>query len=380
MRPPTCRAALALLLCIPALVLCWAICDASRLITELDTISYAHATKLALAFGLKILACAACFAVVGELWLSCAPRKKTRCTNCRKHGTELACVTCNWPQWKRLPARHRVVSIFAAVSVLYRWQIMGAVFPLLLAAAATLVLQVNGRERSERDASLSEARKASEAMYRYRGALLTIETTCGKGPPAECWNAFNDFRESYHRVSWELPSVLGYFHEKVCSEADQSKGTKTMCRFMRINGDERLIDRLNAQYRAYVNRVAMCWPGHGEVSCGRDRRRHAEVLYENGRIVGCAIAEAIYHMSYFGARRDLAPFKSCTDPTWRVYESPCPSLTCSEYAEPLRWHAWPHDDRPPSSYASECADDRAHAGSDQPRWCEGSDIGMLAPL
>lgn len=291
----------------------------------------------------------------------------TGCEYCGGATARVVCKDCKLVQWKRLSGVGNVL-FWSAFMVSYRWQINAAVFSFALVSAISLggraneIANRNGekgieQERATREAKLTTTLRVAEAGAAFRGALLMIEATCPNPRSAECASHFSAFRDSYYRYSLQAPAVI-YEFIKLCAElaarprypsADTvGQSRKLMCGLVARmktestrqnpkvsngeNKNESLIDELNKNFRRYINLVATC--AVADAGCTRKRRELALVLYENGRIAQCAVAEVAYEAMFYGIPKPFTTYTRCEDPHWLTQ---APAL----HEGDLDWLGWP---------------------------------------
>jgi hypothetical protein len=279
-----------------------------------------------------------------------ATAEKERCAYCAGDTAKIVCKDCRLVQWSRLEAMGPRMLLAGFIAV-HRWQAMAAAISFVLAGAIALGGRANERDRSRREARLTAARRVSEAGSAFRSALLMMEATCDEPRSPGCAKSFDALRDNYFRYSWEAPSVI-WDLRRICGRADHSgePSRAAICALARTCNYEKLIDRLNGDFRAYVNELATC--RCAAAPCVDARRRLADVLYENGRNAQCAIAEVAYDVTFFGDDKPFSTYYGCEHAVWRDAAGGAGACPAGEAVEPrLHWREWPST--PPTCAAAE---------------------------
>lgn len=270
------------------------------------------------------------------------------------------CNDCKLVQWKKLKGTGAFL-FWAGLLVSNRWQISAATLSFVLVSSISLCVHANDttnrnaekvieQERTEREARLNNALKAAEAGSAFRGALLMIEATCSSPRSADCAGYLTTLRENYYRYSLQAPALVYEFSKLCDSSAHQASDARahdtpepanagavrasrtSMCALVKGMTHGSMIDELNKDFRRYMNLVASC--SADDVACTLKRRERALVLYENGRMAQCALAEVSYEAMFYGKPKPFITYQRCAEPAWL---SEAPKVQEGE----LNWLGWP---------------------------------------
>jgi hypothetical protein len=338
------------------------------LLFRIENISYATSIALGTFFVLVSLSATLLVQAWAEGKLQAGNTGKHDCYYCGGSAA-IICKDCKLVQWQTIRDKHEPWTVLAAFVAAYRWQIVASFLPFVLAAAVSVGLKVNEREAAKRESRLESARRASDAGSGFRSALLLFEATCGNPRRAECAKALDTLRESYFRYSWEAPSVVWQMRA-ICDALTAKDGSSTsdMCDLAQkgVTGPsrwkdpnsrvtltyEQMIDDLNDDFRAYMNGLATC--SDNDTTCVDKRRKCAQRLYENARIVQCMIAEVVHHVAFYGEEKPFRTFESCGRVDWMK--------SGAKTRQELGWREWPlpspvtsASNSPPSSTPSSSA-------------------------
>lgn len=280
--------------------------------------------------------------------------EKRECVYCASDTAKIICKDCKLVQWDRV-RQGGGRTLVAGFLVAHRWPLVAAAVPFLLTALISLGVHANGLERARREARLTAARRVGDAGSGFRGALLAIEAVCSDPGASECAKHVEALRENYYRYSLEAPAVVWEL-KRICedpSDPAKEKSRDAICSLMKGCDYSKAVDRLNFDFREYVNALvrARC----GAADAVQARRKRARALYENGRIVQCAVAEVAYDAAFFGREKPFSTYVSCENPTWMNSEgvelASCPTVPKKSERPLLEWERW-------SDSATPCPVDR----------------------
>jgi hypothetical protein len=258
------------------------------------------------------------------------------CEYCGSDGCAVLCKNCKLVQAGRLRVHGGRPLLWAAYACIHRWQILGAMLPFVSLNAIAICVHVHERERSERAASLTAAQQVADAGSAFRGALLAIEAICPSPRSPDCGKHVEALREGYYKYSFGAPAIIDELRE-LCSRWQlpwpaPPESRQAMCALGEAQNYEHMIDALNVNFRRYMNAVASC--GVDDAACVVRRRGLAEVLYENGRLAQCAVAEVAYDIMFFSKAKTYRTYEKCKAASWHAP----PSMGGDDE---LDWQRWP---------------------------------------
>ena len=277
-----------------------------------------------------------------------------KCVYCASDTANIICKDCKTVQWERVSqSGHR--PLVAGFLVGHRWPLIAAAVPFFLTGLISLGVYANGLQRARREARLTAARRVGDAGSGFRGALLAIEAMCSDPRAPECAKHVDALRENYYRYSLEAPGVISELR-RICQDPpnpEKEKSRAATCKLMETCDYEKAVDRLNGDFREYVN--ALVRSRCAATDAVQERRGRAKALYENGRIVQCAVAEVAYDAAFFGQDKPFSTYVSCEEPGWidskGVELKSCPELPPKGKRPFLEWERW-------SASATPCPVDR----------------------
>jgi hypothetical protein len=181
----------------------------------------------------------------------------------------------------------------------FRWEISTATVPALVAgliALDTAAITASREEaRVERAAYRESVDSFINATISFRAALASYEAKCGDKLDTQlCQDLFLSFSTNYMQFSWYGERAIYLLRAENC-DAPEREETKIACRVFEEGSPIEDVDRQFRTYSALLN---------GASEEYGDRRVAALNLYEQSRLVQCAVAQLEWAGDWVGTDWD----------------------------------------------------------------------------